>query len=447
MRRWLMLAGMLLTAAVGHACSCGGPGPVCSIELGTSMIFRGTVVERTLIRPPAVAFKGSDGTTVYGVSGGKYRVRFSVQETFSGVPEQEAVVYTYEQNSMCGFNFEEGAEYAVFTYKNTEDGELWTSHCSRTAKLTAGVENESVMWMRARPKAAAGSEIFGSLLLPRGSAERTVPSKVSLDGPARRTVVPDGDGKYWLNGLPAGEYKVTASVPSGFSTQEPRTAKLGDKGCAEVDWHVSYEGQVRGRLLDVDGRPVADLSMSLERTVPDENGRRVEQQHVITDLEGRYVFRLVPPGEYVVKVEHPGALTDEGFSSLYYPHATTLEEAEVVKLGASATRDGLDFVLPRLRPTLPVQVKVVQLDGSVAPAGLMVFAFENNSRQAAPTRTAMTDREGWAALPLFSGREYSISVALDRNHPGCGSGLRMLVKDRTDVGVLTMTNPEACLRR
>jgi hypothetical protein len=39
---------------------------------------------------------------------------------------------------MCGFNFEEGAEYVMFTYKNTEDSELWTSHCSRKAKLTAG---------------------------------------------------------------------------------------------------------------------------------------------------------------------------------------------------------------------------------------------------------------------------------------------------------------------
>jgi hypothetical protein len=70
----------------------GGPGPVCSIELGASVIFRGTVVERTLIRPPAVPFVRPDGSTGYGLSGGKYRVRFAVQETISGTPGQEAVV-------------------------------------------------------------------------------------------------------------------------------------------------------------------------------------------------------------------------------------------------------------------------------------------------------------------------------------------------------------------
>ena len=439
MRRWVLLAAIFLVAAMAHACSCMGPGPVCSIDLGTAAaIFRGTVIERTLIRPPSTPYKRPDGSVGYVLSGGRYRVRFAVQETFSGAPGQEATVYTNEQSSMCGFNFEEGAEYVVFTYNNTADNELWTSHCSRTAKLTPGVENESVTWMRSRAKALPGSEIFGSMLLPRGSPQSMVPSRVSLGGPVQRAAIPDDSGKYSFKGLPAGEYKASAMVPIGFVTQPIQSVKLGAKGCAEVDWRVSYEGKVRGRVVDVDGRPVADLTMTLERAEPDDNGRR-SSQRAVTELDGTYEFELVSPGDYVVKPESPVSLTE-------YPGQTPVQFAQPVTLGASATLDGANFALPRLRPTLPVRVKVVDAGGYPVPAGAMVFAYENGSSQPAPTRTGVTDSEGWVTLPLLRGRVYSLRVARDRSHPMCSGELRLTAQDGGDLGPLKISNPEACLR-
>jgi hypothetical protein len=133
-RDWFLWASMLLVPAIGHACSCISEGPVSSIKLGTSVIFRGTVAEVTFI---------PDADT-----GGRYQVRFAVKEMFSGDPKPEEVVYTSPGGSMCGFDFEQGSEYVVFTDQSTKDKTLRTSICSRTSKLSPGVDNESVTWMR-----------------------------------------------------------------------------------------------------------------------------------------------------------------------------------------------------------------------------------------------------------------------------------------------------------
>jgi hypothetical protein len=134
MRDWLLWTSTLLVPGIGHACSCMSEGPVSSIELGTSVIFRGIVTGVTF-NPNADPHRA-------------YRVRFAVKEMFSGDPKPEEVVYTSPGLAMCGFYFQQGSEYVVFTYHGNKDDTLETSICSRTANLSPGVANESVTWMR-----------------------------------------------------------------------------------------------------------------------------------------------------------------------------------------------------------------------------------------------------------------------------------------------------------
>jgi hypothetical protein len=75
MRDWLLWTSTLLVPGIGHACSCMPEGPVSSIELGTSVIFRGIVTEVTF-NPNADPHRA-------------YRVRFAVKEMFSGDPKPE----------------------------------------------------------------------------------------------------------------------------------------------------------------------------------------------------------------------------------------------------------------------------------------------------------------------------------------------------------------------
>ena len=435
-----LLCLFILSSGVSHACSCLFPGPVCSIQIGTSTIFRGTVLEIKLL-PNIQTIKGADGTTQQLIGNGRFRVRFSVAETFSGQPQIEQVVYTNQQSSACGFAFQEGREYVVFSYAN--DGDLWTSHCTRTTLLEPGVDNEEIRWMRLRATAPSGSEILGTVLLPKDSQQRTVSATVHLSGPSERSVQTDPSGHYIATGLPAGEYNVSAAVPAGFAVSA-RSSKVTveEKGCAEIDWLVTYEGQISGHVHDVDGRPVADLRMTLEPKgiQPPGYERKV---FATTELDGTYRFDHLSPGQYVLYTQDAFALT--GDTPVYYPHAATVDEAKTIDLGASTSVGGFDFTLGKLKPTMSVRVSILNPDGSPAKAGLMLFAFPNGSHGDEPTRTAMSDASGIATLPLQSGREYAISIALDSNHQNCGFVTKTFSETMADT-IISITSPEKCER-
>jgi hypothetical protein len=430
-----LLFGMVSNA---HACSCVGPGPVCSIQMGSSIIFRGTVVESTLI-PNIRTVKRPDGTEMQLVGNGTFKVRLSVAETFSGEPKAEQIIYTSQQGSACGFPFQVGREYVVFTY--VSEAQLWTSRCSRTALLEPGAENAAVTWMRAYKTAPHGSEISGSLRLPLDSNITAVPATIQLSGPDSRTVMADGEGRYVFRNLKAGEYSVAALVPDGFATSKPTKITVADKGCAEMNWPVTNEGRIRGNVVDADGRPVADMRMELQYA----SGARMNSSHIATtDLNGSYEFEHLSPGDYLVAARNPGYLTEDGASTIYYPHSPR-PEARTIALGPAATVDRVDFVFARLRSTPSVRVNVVLPDGSPAPAGLYLYAFPNGSSGDEPTRTGLTDASGSAVLPLSLGREYAISVALDREHPGCG-GTTLTFSDDKKASTVVINHPEACAR-
>jgi hypothetical protein len=406
--------------------------------MGSSTIFRGTVLEMTLI-PNIQTVRRPDGTQVQLIGNGTYKVRLLVAETFSGKPEAEQIVYTAQQSSACGFPFQAGKEYVVFTYRDKD--QLWTGRCSRTALLQPGTENEAVAWMREYAAAPHGSWIYGSLRMPQDSELKTVPVKIQLEGPENRQVQTDPEGKYLVRSLKAGDYVLTANAPNGFSAGPARKISVSDKGCVVVDWPVTYEGRIRGRVLDVDGRPVADLEMLLKSA----NGARLhDYPKTTTDGTGAYEYDHLSPGQYLVLANRVPALTEERAAEIYYPHSQA-SDAGIVSLGPAETVDRVDFVLARLRPTDAVKVSVVLQDGRPAPAGLLLFAFPNGVRPNQQlTRTGLTDASGTAILPLKFGQEYAISVARDRQHPFCGF-IQLTFSEQKTTGVLTIDHPDECL--
>lgn len=428
----LFMSLLTLWSSVGYACSCMKPGPVCSIQMGASTIFRGTVTEITLI-PNIQTVTGADGKTQQLIGNGRFRVKFLVAETFSGKAQIEQVVYTNQQSSMRGFSFQGGREYLVFT--NDNNGELWTSHCTRTTLLEAGTDNEAIRWMHSRPTALSGAEIVGTVLLPRDSQQKTVPASVHLSGPSERLVQTDTSGHYSATGLTAGEYTLSASVPAGFAVS-PGTSSVTvqDKGCVEADWHVTYEGQVSGRVRDAEGLPVADLRLILQSKADQPQGYD-QKASTSTELDGTYRFEHLSPGQYALYTQDAFALT--GDTPIYYP--------KTIDVGESTSGSGYDLTLSKLKPTMPVRVTVLEPDGSPAVAGLMLFAFPNGTHGDQPTRSGISDSSGLATLPLQSGREYAISVALDRNHQNCGFAIRTF-SETENSATISITAPENCAR-
>lgn len=141
----LVLAGTisLATAPNAHACSCVVPPPPQEALEMSEEVFSGEVVEISEI--PG------------GVS-----VGFSVSEEWKGVDQREIEVATSGGEASCGFSFEVGGEYLVYTSENTSSPgpDTRTGLCSRTADLAnAGKDLD-----------ALGAGTAGSDLQPAGAS-------------------------------------------------------------------------------------------------------------------------------------------------------------------------------------------------------------------------------------------------------------------------------------
>lgn len=108
-----------------YACSCAGQEPNEAIE-NAEAVFVGKVLNIKQERKQ----KGIVGAIEY-----RDVNLFEVQETWKGINQSQVIVYDNGHDASCGFNFEEGKTYLVYTYKSKEGG-LYTSYCSRTAEVS-----------------------------------------------------------------------------------------------------------------------------------------------------------------------------------------------------------------------------------------------------------------------------------------------------------------------
>ncbi len=422
------------------------PQPICSIYFGTPAIFRGTVPEKTLDRPPLQTVRNLDGTTSQIIGPGTYKVRLAVSEGFGAAQgKQELTVYTNEQSSACGFPFRVGVEYVVFTYENKQGDQLWTSHCSRTHVLADPAHDSDLEWMRGLPAAPPGATISGHVMLaqagPMPGAKVLLRSSAD-HGAANREITPDEKGAYEWKGLPAGEYKVKAALPSGFTSFNPeRTITLHDRACALVDYYVSYDGHIRGRAADLDGKPMAHLIMELERKDPNSAGGRSMVDLKEADEDGRYDFGMLAPGDYTVVANNLGASPARPYPRVYYPASETLEGSTPVRVSASESVDGIDVVMPRPWKKVAVTTEVVSEDGTPMP-GITVFAHQVKNQSSVEPMTAITGPDGRATLPVYEGQEYYLTALVQGGvQQRCGGPLRFTAHDGVDVGRVKIEHP------
>jgi Carboxypeptidase regulatory-like domain/Pilus formation protein N terminal region len=151
----------------------------------------------------------------------------------------------------------------------------------------------------------AKGQIFGFVTNDAGAGVTGITIEVQGDNFTRR-VETGGNGKFSLPGLPAGSYTVSTvpeSYPPGYSLQtlEDRLVTLEPGKPARVEFTVKALRSVAGRVLVYDN--------TLLRPVP-LAGATVRIQELsletITAENGAYLFRNLPAGTYVIRVEYQG---------------------------------------------------------------------------------------------------------------------------------------------
>jgi hypothetical protein len=200
-----------------------------------------------------------------------------------------------------------------------------------------------------------------------------------------RLATTDGDGRYELRDLPAGEYRLTVSKTGyvslaygqrrPFEAAEAITLAQGQKTAADV--LLPRAGAIAGRIVDDAGEPLARARVQALRARMVEGRRRLQPAGPVDVSDDTGAFRLygLPPGDYYVsatprEVERmvPGAPAGSaGRSTMatYYPGTMSLEEAQRITVGVS-TESRADM---QLGPMRAATVSGIVLASNGRPAG------------------------------------------------------------------------------
>jgi uncharacterized surface anchored protein len=119
-----------------------------------------------------------------------------------------------------------------------------------------------------------------------------------------RRVQTSGSGKFTFPGLPAGAYQITTdpeSYPPGYALQalEPQQVTIDPGKPASVQFTVKALRSISGKVLVYDKTLLKPVPLA---------GAKVRLQELsleaTTAENGAYLFRNLPAGTYVVKVEY-----------------------------------------------------------------------------------------------------------------------------------------------
>ena len=128
--------GVLSAVASAEACSCGTPPSPSSALHEADRVFRGVVVSSTPMEIRAGSTSSNDPMVV----------EFDVKQVWKGAMDARVSLWTAREESSCGYPFEVGREYVVYTsqaMRKPVDGlpGLMTGRCSRTALLEEAGED------------------------------------------------------------------------------------------------------------------------------------------------------------------------------------------------------------------------------------------------------------------------------------------------------------------
>jgi hypothetical protein len=172
---------------------------------------------------------------------------------------------------------------------------------------------------------------------------------VQLYSGQRRMAFTGDDGRFQLEGIPAGSYSVTAQKPGYFSQQEllrfgTPPVEVGPKSSSAIV-KLTPEAVLSGKVASTDGVPLEHVSLHLNYIEIREGRRRSDSKGVaMTDEDGRYRFANLRPGNYYLSASPYTPVPDtmlepedppkSGYGGSYYPGVPDLASASPLQLAA-----------------------------------------------------------------------------------------------------------------
>ncbi len=207
----------------------------------------------------------------------------------------------------------------------------------------------------------------------------------------RRMTFSDGDGRFQLEGIPAGSYSVVAQKPGYFNQQEllrggVPPVEVGAKAASAIV-KLTPEAVIAGRVTNTAGVPIEHVSLNLEYIEIREGQRHWEfKGSAITDEDGRYRFASLKPGTYFLNASPYTPLVETmldadlspktGFPGMYYAGAPDLTSASPIQLSAGQQAEA-NFALNEV----PVYAVSGTVSGYAPNQGVSIQVFDQSGMQ------------------------------------------------------------------
>jgi hypothetical protein len=343
----VLLLFAIFSPSAAFACSCMGGTPLCQSFWGTDSVFVGTVI-------------GIDHTTRdigVGFPVSRLIVRFQVSKGYRGNIGQEAIVETGAGGGDCGYHFESGHTYLVFG--SVRNGSIYTGICTPTQPVEQA--GPAIAWLDSVSTLPQTGAIYGKITQQVVKEDRYradpipgVPVHLTDSAGSVSAATTDAGGAYSFTGLASGKYSLDADLPeSFFGDHQQADVALHAQGCADVSFHWKNNGRISGRVLDSKGRPAKGITVAVFFLQDPHRGNYVKgyvpaNDFQITDESGRYHFKGLLPGTYLVFV-NPFAAQQQNapYPRQFYPGVAGPEKATRLEIKASEELLDIDFALPQ----------------------------------------------------------------------------------------------------
>lgn len=401
---------LLLLGERAEACSCLVPRPPCETYWKTDAVFTGLVTDSSIITVEGTSVKYQQRMT-----------RIALDQVYRGVEGTGVEIFTSVEGSECGYDFKKNERYVIYAHRSPTDGKLSTSLCSRTKLLSEA--KEDLEFLHGLSSAEPGATIYGQVRqqtheIKNGRLGDGVPLegvKVIVEGQGKRLdVVTDSEGRFRIAGLQPGNYKVKALLPENFDLSSSEVdAKVADRGCAAVNIITQSDGHVSGRVFNDGGQPASDVKVSLIRVevaYVAERGLTVR-----TDEEGRYQFKRVQPGRYLLGVGLDWYVGPKfPFPRTYFPGVRDPAQATAINLGDGLKLQNYDLHLPAPLAERTIEGVVVWLDGSPAAEATVTYSVTEVrlSEDGRVSNELAVDAKGRFSFKGYEGVKYNVQASI-----------------------------------
>ena len=209
-----------------------------------------------------------------------------------------------------------------------------------------------------------------------GTPIRGAEVRLSSDGHFSRLVTTEGDGRFELRDLPAGEYKLIVSR-TGFITMQygqrrpfeaSSSITLAEGGRVEANVALIRGGVIYGRVLDQFGEPLAGTRVQALRSRTVQGQRRVQTVGAADQTDDTGAFRIygLPPGDYYVLAAAGLGEQAKRDPPTYFPGTANFAAAQTITL-APGLEAAADFQVAGIRNARVTGI-VVNSSGSPVPA-------------------------------------------------------------------------------